>query len=188
MLPDTGERYLSTPLFENIGEEMSADEIALSRSTPNYRFDVPATCAVAPAREQSAELDAEAVQFVNEVIAAEPVVLFALEWCEFCWSVRKLFGKLGLPYRSIDLDSVAYQENDRGGKIRAALGNRIGVSTIPQIFIGGQHVGGCTELFDSVRDGTVQKRLEECGIAWNSAVDVDPYTLFPNWLQPRKSA
>ena len=28
MLPDTGERYLSTPLFEDIGEEMNADEIA----------------------------------------------------------------------------------------------------------------------------------------------------------------
>ncbi|MCU0919599.1 MAG: cysteine synthase A, partial [Burkholderiaceae bacterium] len=34
MLPDTGERYLSTPLFEGIGEEMDAEEMALSRSTP----------------------------------------------------------------------------------------------------------------------------------------------------------
>ena len=34
MLPDTGERYLSTPLFEGIGEEMTAEEWAVSRSTP----------------------------------------------------------------------------------------------------------------------------------------------------------
>lgn len=35
MLPDTGERYLSTPLFEGVGEEMSEEEVAISRSTPS---------------------------------------------------------------------------------------------------------------------------------------------------------
>ena len=38
MLPDTGERYLSSPLFEEIEEEMSEDEISLSRSTPGYQM------------------------------------------------------------------------------------------------------------------------------------------------------
>ncbi len=39
MLPDTGERYMSTPLFEAIPEEMTEAEIALSRSTPGYRLE-----------------------------------------------------------------------------------------------------------------------------------------------------
>ena len=34
MLPDTGERYLSTPLFADIGADMSEDELKISRSTP----------------------------------------------------------------------------------------------------------------------------------------------------------
>jgi cysteine synthase A len=38
MLPDTGERYLSTPLFDGIEEEMSDEEIAISRSTPGYQM------------------------------------------------------------------------------------------------------------------------------------------------------
>lgn len=38
MLPDTGERYMSTPLFEAIPEEMTEDEIALSHSTPGYQL------------------------------------------------------------------------------------------------------------------------------------------------------
>ncbi len=38
MLPDTGERYMSTPLFEAIPEEMTEEELALSRSTPGYRL------------------------------------------------------------------------------------------------------------------------------------------------------
>ena len=38
MLPDTGERYLSTPLFENIEADMSDEEKALSASTPACQF------------------------------------------------------------------------------------------------------------------------------------------------------
>lgn len=38
MLPDTGERYLSTPLFADIPEDMDAEELALSQSTPGYQM------------------------------------------------------------------------------------------------------------------------------------------------------
>ena len=38
MLPDTGERYLSSPLFEGIPDDMTEDEVALSRSTPGYQM------------------------------------------------------------------------------------------------------------------------------------------------------
>ena len=38
MLPDTGERYLSSPLFEGIAEEMTEEEIALSKSTPGCQM------------------------------------------------------------------------------------------------------------------------------------------------------
>ena len=39
MLPDTGERYLSTPLFEGVEAEMSEEETALSNSTPGAQFE-----------------------------------------------------------------------------------------------------------------------------------------------------
>jgi cysteine synthase A len=38
MLPDTGERYLSTPLFGDIVEEMNEEEISVSESTPFAQF------------------------------------------------------------------------------------------------------------------------------------------------------
>jgi cysteine synthase A len=38
MLPDTGERYLSTPLFQNVPADMTAEELELSRSTPSAQF------------------------------------------------------------------------------------------------------------------------------------------------------
>ena len=38
MLPDTGERYLSTPLFDGIGAEMDDEELTLSQSTPGFKY------------------------------------------------------------------------------------------------------------------------------------------------------
>jgi len=38
MLPDTGERYMTTPLFEGIPEGMSEEEVEISRSTPGYQL------------------------------------------------------------------------------------------------------------------------------------------------------
>ena len=38
MLPDTGERYLSTPLFANVPADMTAEELEISRSTPSAQL------------------------------------------------------------------------------------------------------------------------------------------------------
>jgi cysteine synthase A len=42
MLPDTGERYLSTPLFADIQADMSEEEIAISQSTPSAQLPAAA--------------------------------------------------------------------------------------------------------------------------------------------------
>ena len=185
MLPDTGERYLSTPLFGEIGEDMTEEEVALSQSTPNYRFDVQAATAAAAA---PVDVDSEAAQYIEDVIDNEPVVMFALEWCEFSWSLRKLFDALGVNYRSVDIDSVEYQENDRGVKIRAALGKRVGSPTIPQVFVAGEHIGGCTEVIEAFESGALQSNFERSEIDYDKSVELDAWSLLPQWLHPRRSA
>jgi len=193
MLTDTGERYLSTPLFAEIGEEMDDSELEVSRSTPHYRFDAPPPAAPAPAASPEIvdirpALDEDMQRFVADTLADpdQPVVMFALEWCEFCWSVRKLFAQLGIQYRSVDLDSVEYQEGDRGGKIRAVLSDLTGAPTIPQIFVGGRHIGGCTETFDAFKSGELQAALQQAGSAFDADAQLDPYSLLPAWLHSRK--
>ncbi|MBW4936648.1 cysteine synthase A [Marinobacter sp. F4206] len=186
MLPDTGERYLTTPLFEDVPVEMTEEEMALSRSTPNYRFDITVPQAP-PAPSKPVELDPEAVEEVEALISdpAHPVVMFALEWCEFCWSVRKVFQKYGIDYKSVDLDSVAYQQGNRGGQIRAVLKEKTGWTTLPQIFINGEFVGGCTDVFDQIKDGSLLPRLQSQHIDFNPEIHVDPYSMLPGWLHPR---
>jgi cysteine synthase A len=38
MLPDTGERYLSTPLFADVSVDMTAEEMEIAQSTPSYQL------------------------------------------------------------------------------------------------------------------------------------------------------
>ena len=192
MLPDTGERYLSTPLFDDIVVEMSEDEWEVSRSTPNYRFDA-ATTGKETANENNGDvtppvLDENAVDFVEQVTSdtAQPIVLFALEWCEFCWSVRKLFAKLDIPYQAIDLDSVKYQQDNRGGNIRAVLLDQLGSPTIPQIYIGGKHIGGASDLFADYSSGKLSEILAGYNISMKEMPeDFEPLSLLPGWLHKR---
>jgi cysteine synthase A len=186
MLPDTGERYLSTPLFADIPAEMTDEEMAIARSTPRFRFDTKPSAPV-PAANGHAALAPEAEAFVAQAIAdrEHPVVVFALEWCEFCWSVRRLFEASGIPYRSVDLDSVAYQKDNWGGRIREALRARTESPTIPQIFVGGTHIGGCSETFDAFNDGRLQTLLHEHRVPFVQTAKANAYSFLPNWLHPR---
>ena len=181
MLPDTGERYLSTPLFADVPEEMTDEELEISRSTPGARFDACAIGAVVALPEETPE----AAAFVEDAIRRHPVALFALEWCEFCWAVRKLFRACDVTYESIDLDAGEYSRDEWGDRIRAALRRRVGTHTLPQVFVGGEHVGGCTETLDACANGRLAELLTRHGVAHQVTGDVDPRSFLPTWLQPR---
>jgi len=188
MLPDTGERYLSTPLFEDVPADMTEDEIDISRSTPFARFDAPPPAPpVGNDEPASVEAPAHAVDFLQQATSdnTNPIALFALEWCEFCWSVRKMLAYYEVPYRDFALDSVDYQKDNKGGDIRLAIQQQTGLKTIPQIYIGGQHIGGATELFDAWRDGRAQALLVANNVAYNKEVNKDPYSFLPGWLHAR---
>jgi len=183
MLPDTGERYLSTPLFEDIAAEMSQDEELISQSTTGYRFDVAAEASIIEDEVVDAQAEEEMNAMIND--SEHSIVMFALEWCEFCWSVRKVLAEYGIKYRSVDLDSVEYQDNNRGGKIRVALRNKTTWNTFPQIFIKGEFIGGCTDLFDGIKDSSLQEKLRALDINYKTDVRADPYSFLPGWLHPR---
>ena len=193
MLPDTGERYLSTPLFDSILEDMNAAEMEISRSTSGYRFDNSAAEPedkeepAATIAASAVELDPAAQAEIDKTLADNRgrAVMFSLEWCEFCWSVRKMMDTCGIPYTTVDLDSVAYQENDRGSKILEVLSARNDWPTIPQIYLGDEFVGGATDLFDVGKAGKLEAKLDAQNIPYNEHIKRDPYSFLPAWLHPR---
>jgi cysteine synthase A len=185
MLPDTGERYLSTPLFADIAAEMDDAEWAISRSSPRARFDAPpSTPPVAVAPPVPAP---EALAFLEAAVAdaSRPALMFGLRWCEFGWALRRLFERIGAPLHEVHVDDPALQADGLAGALRATLAARCGSVTLPQLFVGGRHVGGCTDAIDAWHDGRLPRLLQRAEVPFDAEAQVDPRALLPAWVQPR---
>ena len=201
MLPDTGERYLSTPLFEDIDAEMNEEEIRISRSTAGYRFDSndeivelekAGEVQDMPGKSLAAEaplalMASDAGAFIEQALTDRnhPVVVFGLAWCEFGWSVTKFFDEIGVPYRNVQIDRAEFRENDLGIQIRAGLEQMTGVKTFPQVFIDGRFAGGCTDIFNAHTSGGLAERLALAGVDFATEKSIDPYSLLPKWIHTR---
>lgn len=74
------------------------------------------------------------------------VEIYTKTFCPYCWRAKMLLDSKGVDYTDIGVDF--------GGEARKAMVERAsGRSTVPQIFIGEQHIGGCDELMGLERDG-----------------------------------
>jgi cysteine synthase A len=169
-------------LFADISVDMGEEEEALLWSAMPA---IAPTSAPAAAPAAAATVDATARQFVSDAIAKNPgkVVMFAMSWCEFCWSVRKLLAALGAPLISIDIDTPEFREGNDVPKIRAALAELAGNPTLPQVYAGGTHLGGCMEVMAAAQSGALQKLLMEQGVPCDAA-PIDPYQFLPSWVRP----
>lgn len=198
MLPDTGERYLSTPLFADVEEEMNADEMAISRSTAGGRFDSgePQDESIKPieiktqtkaVKTGALKVGDDADSFVETILANKDnnVTVFGLAWCEYGWSVKKFLNSIGVDFQDIQIDRPEFNENGMGVKVRTAIENTSGQCTFPQVFVDGKFIGGCTEVFDTFKQGSLQTALDDAGVAFNPNQTEDPYKMLPKWIHSR---
>ncbi len=68
------------------------------------------------------------------------VVIYSKDYCPYCHQAKALLENKGLKYTEID---IGIQPEKRDEMIAKAHGR----TTVPQIFIGETHVGGCDDLF-----------------------------------------
>jgi glutaredoxin 3 len=68
-------------------------------------------------------------------------VVFSKSWCSYSRGAKRTLDNAGAKYEHLELD----QEQD-GDDIQEALYKLTGQSTVPNIFIGKQHIGGNSEL------------------------------------------
>lgn len=106
----------------------------------------------------SATPDAPAA-VIDAALASSPVVLFTKSRCPYCVAARNLFDGMGVAYDAVELD-----KRSDGRDVQDALRERTGQRTVPNIFVGGGHVGGCDDLMQAESDGTLRKMLEGVGI------------------------
>lgn len=68
------------------------------------------------------------------------VTMYLKGWCPYCQRARGLLARKGAAVEEIDIEARPDQ--------RAVMVERSGRTTVPQIFIGDRHVGGCDDLHE----------------------------------------
>ena len=78
--------------------------------------------------------------------------IYTQPWCPYCARAVSLLRSKDVPFREID---APHGSAEREESIR-----RSGRSTVPQIFIGGRHIGGCDDLVALDRAGKLDPLLQ----------------------------
>jgi cysteine synthase A len=174
MVPDTAERYLSTPLFAEIPSDMTAEEKELAASTPS----------MPPPGADLPPVLPEAVDFVTATNANNKIVVWSLEYCEFCWTLTRFLDRLQVPYETVSIDSFQFATGNMGNKYRAALQHITGCKTFPQLFVNGQFIGGAVDACLMWKKGELQPILEQAGVKSYNFADYsgDPFEFLPRWM------
>jgi glutaredoxin 3 len=78
--------------------------------------------------------------------------MYVTGWCPYCERARALLVGKGLPFDEINIDDDA--------KRREEMIARSSRSTVPQIFIGDEHIGGCDDLVALEGSGELDRLIQ----------------------------
>jgi glutaredoxin 3 len=79
------------------------------------------------------------------------VTLYVSDWCPYCQRAKNLLTEKQVIFDEINVDDDA--------KFREEMTARSNRNTVPQIFIGDKHVGGCDDLFALDRSGELDRLI-----------------------------
>jgi len=102
---------------------------------------------------------------VKKTVADNPVVIYSKSWCSYSMEVKALFKRIGVQPHVIELDHLGAQ----GPQLQKVLERLTGQSTVPNVFIGGKHVGGCTDTVKLHRKGELASMLSDLDIDINNS-------------------
>ena len=80
------------------------------------------------------------------------VTVYVSDWCPYCQRAKGLLAQKNVEFSEINIEDDA--------KLREEMIARSNRSTVPQIFIGDKHVGGCDDLFELDRSGELDRLIQ----------------------------
>ena len=81
-----------------------------------------------------------------------PVTIYTRSWCGYCAAAKDLLQRKGIAFDEVDIEAKA-------GARQEMVQKAGGRTSVPQIFIGARHVGGCDDLFALERSGKLDPLL-----------------------------
>ena len=80
------------------------------------------------------------------------VIVYSSDWCPYCIRAKQLLENKGIAFEEIRVDGKP--------QLRAEMTQKAGRTSVPQIWIGARHVGGCDDLFALERAGKLDALLQ----------------------------
>jgi glutaredoxin 3 len=80
------------------------------------------------------------------------VTVYTSDWCPYCRRAKELLGGKNVVFSEINVDDEP--------KLREEMIARSNRRTVPQIFIGDRHVGGCDDLIELDRSGQLDRLIQ----------------------------
>lgn len=81
----------------------------------------------------------------------QAVLIYTTAWCPYCIRAKALLDKKGVAYEEVGVDGQP--------DLRAEMTRKAGRTSVPQIWIGSTHVGGCDDLYALERAGKLDALL-----------------------------
>jgi glutaredoxin 3 len=85
-------------------------------------------------------------------VSQPAVTVYTSDWCPYCQRARGLLTQKHVVFSEINVEEDA--------KFREEMIARSNRRTVPQIFIGDRHVGGCDDLFELDRSGELDRLIQ----------------------------
>jgi len=82
----------------------------------------------------------------------KPVIVYSSDYCPYCSRAKFLLESKGVAFEEIKVDGKP--------QLRAQMSQKAGRTSVPQIWIGTTHVGGCDDLFALERAGKLDALLQ----------------------------
>jgi glutaredoxin 3 len=82
----------------------------------------------------------------------QPVVIYSSDWCPYCTRAKQLLSRKGVAFDEIKVDGKP--------ELRAEMTRKARQTSVPQIWIGDTHVGGCDDLHALERAGKLDALLK----------------------------
>jgi glutaredoxin 3 len=86
-------------------------------------------------------VSAETTKKVQDLIKNKPIFIASKSYCPYCTKTKNLINLITKEAYIIELDNL-----EDGGEIQAALAELTGQRTVPNVFIGGEHIGGNSDV------------------------------------------
>lgn len=85
-------------------------------------------------------------------VVGNGITVYTTGWCPYCQRAKALLTRKGLAFEEIDIEADP--------QLRDEMRARSGRTSVPQVFIGGRHVGGCDDLHALDDSGELDRLIQ----------------------------